>query len=58
MLDDCFKDVKYDLDEDSFAISEEDDLFRKRFIRSWESLVDGYKVCLTQEHLGPALTAA
>ena len=44
MLDDCYKDVKYDLDEDEFAVAEEDDLVRKRFIRSWENLVDGYRV--------------
>ena len=46
MLDDCYRDVDYDLDEDAFAMAEEDDLVRKRFIRAWEGLVDGYKVGL------------
>lgn len=46
LLDDCYRDVDYDLDEDAFAMAEEDDLVRKRFIRAWEGLVDGYKVGL------------
>lgn len=44
MLDDCYRDVEYELDEDAFAMAEEDDLVRKRFVRAWEGLVDGYKV--------------
>jgi len=44
MLDDCYREVTYELDEDSFAMSEEDDLVRKRFVRGWEGMIDGYKV--------------
>ena len=44
LLDDCYRDISYELDEDAFALAEEDDLVRKRFIRSWEALVEGYKV--------------
>jgi hypothetical protein len=49
LLDDTYKDVTYNLDEDSFAEAEDLDVVRKRFVRSWESLVDGYRVC----HLFP-----
>ncbi|WWC58480.1 uncharacterized protein I303_101023 [Kwoniella dejecticola CBS 10117] len=43
LLDDSYKDVSYMLDEDSFAEADELDLVRKRFVRAWESLVEGYK---------------
>jgi hypothetical protein len=43
-LDDVYRDVSYDLDEDTFAEAEDVDIVRKRFIRAWESLVDGYRV--------------
>lgn len=45
LLDDVYRDVSYQLDDDTFAEAEELDIVRKRFIRAWESLVDGYKVC-------------
>jgi hypothetical protein len=44
LLDDVYRDVSYDLDEDTFAEAEDIDIVRKRFIRAWESLVDGYRV--------------
>jgi len=44
ILDDCYKDVTYLLDDDTFAEADEQDLVRKRFIRSWEGLMDGYRV--------------
>ncbi|WWD17778.1 hypothetical protein CI109_102219 [Kwoniella shandongensis] len=50
LLDDCYKDVTYLLDEESFAEAEETDLVRKRFIRSWEGLVDGYRESLTDHN--------
>nr|XP_019049350.1 hypothetical protein I302_03136 [Kwoniella bestiolae CBS 10118]OCF28280.1 hypothetical protein I302_03136 [Kwoniella bestiolae CBS 10118] len=50
LLDDCYKDVTYLLDEDSFAEADESDLVRKRFIRAWESLVDGYKDSFTDHN--------
>lgn len=46
LLDDCYKDTTYLLDDDDYAEAEEGDLVRKRFQRAWEGLVDGYKVCL------------
>ncbi|WVQ62081.1 uncharacterized protein L199_000216 [Kwoniella botswanensis] len=50
LLDDCYKDVTYLLDEDTFAEADELDLVRKRFIRAWESLVDGYKDTFTDHN--------
>lgn len=44
LLDDCYKDLSYNLDEESFAEAEEVDLVRKRFARAWEGLLDGYRV--------------
>jgi len=39
-----YKDVTYILDEDGYAAADYQDLVRKRFIKSWEALIDGYKV--------------
>ncbi|WVQ85236.1 hypothetical protein IAT38_007401 [Cryptococcus sp. DSM 104549] len=50
LLDDCYKDVSYLLDEDSFAEADELDLVRKRFIRAWEGMVDGYRESLTDHN--------
>lgn len=44
LLDEVYKDVRYELNEDEFAEAEEQDLVRKRFIRGWEILLDGYRV--------------
>lgn len=41
---DVYKDVSYVLEEDSFAAAEYQDIVRKRFVRAWEGLVDGFKV--------------
>ncbi|KAG9013015.1 hypothetical protein FRB94_004408 [Tulasnella sp. JGI-2019a] len=45
---DVYKDVSYVLDEDSFATAEYQDIIRKRFIRAWEGLVDGFKDTFTE----------
>jgi hypothetical protein len=42
---DVYKDVSYVLDDDGYSAAEYQDVVRKRFIKSWESLADGYKVC-------------
>lgn len=47
---DLYKDVSYILDEDTYATAEYQDIVRKRFIKSWEILIDGYKV-FTANHL-------
>jgi hypothetical protein len=43
-LTDVYKDVSYVLDDDAYAAAEYQDVTRKRFIKAWEGLVDGYKV--------------
>lgn len=42
---DIYKDVSYVLDDDSYAAVELQDVVRKRFVKAWEALIDGYKVC-------------
>jgi len=39
-----YKDISYLLDEDGYAAADYQDLARKRFVKSWEALIDGYKV--------------
>lgn len=44
LLDECYRDVTYALGEDAFADAEDQDLVRRRFVRGWETLMDGYRV--------------
>ena len=44
LLADVYKDVSYVLDEDAYAAAEYQDVVRKRFIKAWEGLAEGYKV--------------
>jgi hypothetical protein len=55
LIPDVFKDVSYVLDEDSYNTAEQHDIVRKRFIKTWEGLVDGYKVNFLPQHLGHIL---
>ncbi|KAG2149193.1 COG4-domain-containing protein [Suillus clintonianus] len=50
LIPDVFKDVSYVLDEDSYAAAEQHDIVRKRFIKTWEGLVDGYKDAFTDSN--------
>jgi len=43
-IPELYKDISYLLNEDAFSAAEYHDLVRKRFIKAWESLVEGYKV--------------
>ena len=43
-IPDLYKDISYVLDEDGYSTADYQDLARKRFIKAWEVLVDGYKV--------------
>jgi conserved oligomeric Golgi complex subunit 4 len=47
-IPDVYKDVTYVLDDDSYAAAEYNDVIRKRFIKAWEALVEGYKVIMPQ----------
>ncbi|KIY51144.1 COG4-domain-containing protein [Fistulina hepatica ATCC 64428] len=46
-VSDIYKDVTYVLDDDAYASAEYQDVVRKRFIKSWEALVEGYKDVFT-----------
>jgi conserved oligomeric Golgi complex subunit 4 len=41
---DMYKDVSYNLDQDAYTTAEYNDVVRKRFIRLWTTLLDGFKV--------------
>lgn len=45
-IPEIFKDITYVLDEDGYSTADYHDLARKRFIKTWESLVDGYKAII------------
>lgn len=49
-IPDVYKDVSYVLDDDSYASAEYNDIVRKRFIKAWEGLVEGYKVSNISRH--------
>lgn len=44
LIVDVYRDVSYTLDDDGYTAAEYQDLVRKRFVKSWEGLIDGYKV--------------
>jgi conserved oligomeric Golgi complex subunit 4 len=48
LISDVYKDVSYVLDDDSYTVAEYQDVVRKRFVKAWESLVDGYKVSFSR----------
>lgn len=49
-IPDVYKDVSYVLDDDSYASAEYNDIVRKRFVKAWEGLVEGYKVGHAPRH--------
>ncbi|KAN0141390.1 COG4 domain containing protein [Lactarius tabidus] len=50
LLTDVYKEVSYVLDEDAYTAAEYQDVVRKRFVKAWEGLVDGYKDSLTENN--------
>ena len=46
LIPDMYKDVSYVLDDDGYSSAEYHDVVRKRLIKSWETLVNSYKVPL------------
>ncbi|KAJ7046514.1 COG4 transport protein-domain-containing protein [Mycena alexandri] len=50
LITDVYKDVSYVLDDDSYSTAEYNDVVRKRFIKAWEGLVDGYKDTFTESN--------
>ncbi|KAI7935395.1 hypothetical protein MJO28_016266 [Puccinia striiformis f. sp. tritici] len=50
ILSDCYKDVTYVLDDQSYAEADVQDLFRKRFQKAWEFLMDPYRNSMTSDN--------
>lgn len=50
ILDEAYRDVNYVLDDDAFQEAEELDLVRKRFVKSWDSLILGYRETFTEHN--------
>ncbi len=44
-LMDTYKDVSYTLDDEGYSASEQQNIVRKRFIKNWEDIMQGLKVC-------------
>ena len=44
LIVDVYRDVSYALDDDGYTTAEYQDLVRKRFVKAWEGLIEGYKV--------------
>ncbi|CAL1703812.1 unnamed protein product [Somion occarium] len=49
-IPDVYKDVSYVLDDDAYATAEYNDAVRKRFMKAWENLVEGYKDTFTESN--------
>ncbi|EJD05663.1 COG4-domain-containing protein [Fomitiporia mediterranea MF3/22] len=49
-ITDLYRDVSYVLDEDGFSASEYADTVRKRFIKAWEGIMDGFKESFTESN--------
>ncbi|GAA5891294.1 hypothetical protein JCM6882_004648 [Rhodosporidiobolus microsporus] len=50
LLSEVYKDVSYKLDEDGYADAEYRDDVRKRFVKTWEALLSGYRDSLTESN--------
>lgn len=49
-IQDVYKDVSYILEEDNYTASDQRETVRKRFVKAWETLVDGYKDVFTDSN--------
>ncbi|KAI1788436.1 COG4-domain-containing protein [Ganoderma leucocontextum] len=49
-IGDIYKDTSYVLDDDTYAAAELQDTVRKRFVKAWEALIDGYKDAFTESN--------
>ena len=38
-----YKDVSYVLDEESYSVSSNENIVQKRFLKAWQTLMDGFK---------------
>ncbi|KZO95834.1 COG4-domain-containing protein [Calocera viscosa TUFC12733] len=48
LMSDIYKDVSYMLDEDGYANAEYQDVVKKRFVKSWEAVLEGFKDSFTE----------
>jgi hypothetical protein len=56
LMPDIYKDVSYVLDDDAYHTAEYQDVVRKRFNKSWENLMNVYKVRSSSVDLIPLIT--
>ncbi|WVQ77082.1 hypothetical protein IAR50_006765 [Cryptococcus sp. DSM 104548] len=50
LLDETYANVTYLLDEDGFGEADEMEYVKKRFVRGWEGLIDGYRESFTDHN--------
>ncbi|KAF9792460.1 COG4-domain-containing protein [Thelephora terrestris] len=50
LIVDVYRDVTYALDDEGYTAAEYQDLVRKRFVKAWEGLIDGYKDTFTDSN--------
>ncbi|GAA6054222.1 hypothetical protein JCM3770_001399 [Rhodotorula araucariae] len=50
LLSEVYKDVSYKLDDDAYNEAEYRDDVRKRFVKSWDALLSGYRDSLTEDN--------
>jgi hypothetical protein len=49
-IPEIYSNISYQLDEESYASSEYQDIVRKRFVKTWEGFIDGYKSTFTDNN--------
>ncbi|KAG7092221.1 hypothetical protein E1B28_008588 [Marasmius oreades] len=49
-INEVYKDVSYVLDDDGYSNAEYHDLVRKRFVKRWEQLTEGYRDMLSESN--------
>ncbi|KAK0210472.1 COG4 transport protein-domain-containing protein [Desarmillaria ectypa] len=50
LVPEIYKDISYVLDDDTYAAAEHQNVVRKRFIKTWETFMDGYKDAFTDRN--------
>ncbi|KAK0441157.1 COG4 transport protein-domain-containing protein [Desarmillaria tabescens] len=50
LVPEIYKDISYVLDDDTYAAAEYQNVVRKRFIKTWETCMDGYKDAFTDRN--------
>ncbi|KAK0483336.1 COG4 transport protein-domain-containing protein [Armillaria novae-zelandiae] len=50
LVPEIYKDISYVLDDDSYTAAEYQNVVRKRFIKTWETCMDGYKDVFTDHN--------